>query len=129
MVFNFQHYYFILKSEELFVKECLTEKIPVLIDYIHWYIQLVYLSYNSLVELDIYETGTNSVATYQAPLQTSGLHDAVLTVVASGFLDPLNNCNGAAFGLWVALARGGTLVELPLADDRDISSIDFRQTI
>jgi len=38
MVFNFQHYYFILKSEELFVKECLTEKIPVLIDYIHWYI-------------------------------------------------------------------------------------------
>ncbi|MFN3556371.1 MAG: T9SS type A sorting domain-containing protein, partial [Bacteroidales bacterium] len=36
-----------------------------------------------------------------------------LVVVASGFLNPANNSNGAAFGLWAAKAAGGALVELP----------------
>ena len=40
--------------------------------------------------------------------------DQALTVVASGFFDPSMNSNGAAFGLHVALAAGGTLVELPV---------------
>jgi len=61
------------------------------------------------------ETGTVTVATYQAPLATLGLNGKALTVVASGFLDPANNSNGAAFGLWVALPTGGSLVQLPLA--------------
>ena len=60
------------------------------------------------------ETGTVTVAAYQAPLQTLGLSGSAITVVASGFLNPANNSNGAAFGLWVALAAGGDLVELPL---------------
>ena len=60
------------------------------------------------------ETGTTTVAAYQAPLATLGLDGAALTVVASGFLNPANNSNGAAFGLWVALPAGGNLVELPL---------------
>ncbi len=55
------------------------------------------------------------VAAYQAPLQTLGLNGAAITVLASGFLNPANNSNGAAFGLWVALPSGGPLVELPLA--------------
>ncbi|MBN2174954.1 MAG: DUF4397 domain-containing protein [Bacteroidales bacterium] len=59
------------------------------------------------------ETGMNTVAAYQAPLATLGLEGAALTVVASGFLNPANNSNGPAFGLWVALASGGDLVELP----------------
>jgi hypothetical protein len=59
------------------------------------------------------ETGSVTVATYDAPLSTLGLDGAALTVVASGFLDPLVNSNGANFGLWVALASGGNLVELP----------------
>lgn len=61
-------------------------------------------------------TADNSaiVATYGAPLQTLGLNDAAITVVASGFLDPTANSNGPAFGLWVALPSGGSLVELPL---------------
>lgn len=54
------------------------------------------------------------VATYSAPLSTLGLDGAAITVVASGFLDPANNSNGPGFGLWVALADEGPLVELPL---------------
>jgi hypothetical protein len=53
------------------------------------------------------------VAAYQAPLSTLNLNGAALTVLASGFLNPANNSNGAAFGLWVALPSGGALVELP----------------
>ncbi len=60
------------------------------------------------------ETGTVTVAAYQAPLATLGLDGAALTVVASGFLNPAVNSSGPAFGLWVALPAGGNLVELPL---------------
>ncbi len=60
------------------------------------------------------ETGENTVVSYQAPLASLGLDGAAITVVASGFLSPGNNSNGPAFGLWVALASGGDLVELPL---------------
>ena len=57
---------------------------------------------------------TAIVATYGAPLQSLGLSDAAITVLASGFLDGENNSGGPAFGLWAALASGGALVELPL---------------
>jgi len=62
------------------------------------------------------ETADNSglVTTYSAPLATLGTSDLALTVVASGFLDPAANQNGAAFGLWAALPTGGALVELPV---------------
>ncbi len=61
------------------------------------------------------ETGTQTVAAYEAPLATLGLNGAAISVVASGFLTPANNSNGPAFGLWVALADGGQLIELPSA--------------
>jgi hypothetical protein len=65
--------------------------------------------------LSINAAGTSTtVATYQAPLATLGLADEAFTVLASGFLAPSSNSNGPAFGLWVALAAGGNLVELPL---------------
>jgi hypothetical protein len=51
------------------------------------------------------------VAQFGADLSTLG--DAALTVVASGFLAPENNSDGAAFGLFVATAAGGDLLELP----------------
>ena len=61
------------------------------------------------------ETGATTVASYAAPLQTLGLGGNALVVLASGFLNPANNSNGAAFGLYVALPTGGELVKLPAA--------------
>lgn len=58
-------------------------------------------------------SGRNAVATYAAPLATLGLQNYALSVVASGFLNPGNNSNGASFGLWVALPQGGQLIPLP----------------
>lgn len=58
--------------------------------------------------------GSATVASYLAPLNTLSLTGNAITVLASGFLDPMNNSNGPAFGLWVALPSGGNLVQLPL---------------
>ena len=63
--------------------------------------------------LDI-RAGGESVVAYSAPLATLGLDGAAITVVASGFLNPANNSDGPAFGLYVALATGGELVALPV---------------
>jgi hypothetical protein len=57
--------------------------------------------------------GTPVVATYSAPLATLSLQGKAITVLASGFLDPTMNSNGPAFGLWVATAAGGALLQLP----------------
>ena len=61
------------------------------------------------------ETGTVTVASYSAPLQTLGLEGAAITVLASGFLDPSVGTDLPAFGLWVATAAGGALIPLPTA--------------
>jgi hypothetical protein len=57
---------------------------------------------------------TTSVASYDAPLASLGLEDSAIAVLASGFLDPSNNNNGAGFGLFVALPAGGELIPLTL---------------
>jgi hypothetical protein len=59
------------------------------------------------------ESGQTTVASYEAPLSTLNLMGASGVVVASGFLNPTNNSNGEAFGLFVALPSGGDLVALP----------------
>ncbi|MEZ4738654.1 MAG: DUF4397 domain-containing protein [Flavobacteriales bacterium] len=64
------------------------------------------------------------VATYSAPLATLGLDGAAITVVASGFLDPMMNSNGSSFGLWVALADGGALVPLPLITNVGLNELE-----
>jgi hypothetical protein len=64
------------------------------------------------------ETGTITLAAYQVPLETLGLDGFAISVVASGFLNPGNNSNGPAFGLWVAVAAGGNLIELPVYDPK-----------
>jgi hypothetical protein len=58
-------------------------------------------------------SGLNTVASYSAPLSTLNLQGASLVALASGFLNPANNSNGPAFGIWVALPSGGSLIELP----------------
>lgn len=57
--------------------------------------------------------GTTQVAAYSAPLSTLSLGGSAITVFASGFLDPSQNSNGPAFGLWVSTPAGGPLLELP----------------
>ncbi|MBV6406181.1 MAG: DUF4397 domain-containing protein [Flavobacteriales bacterium] len=54
------------------------------------------------------------LGSFQAPLATMGWQGEAITVVVSGFRDPAQNSNGPAFGLWVADADGGPLVELPV---------------
>jgi hypothetical protein len=74
------------------------------------YLELATLDYRLEVRD---ETGAVTVKSYEAPLATLGLQDAALTVLASGFLNPAENSNGAAFGLYVALPAGGALIPLP----------------
>lgn len=57
---------------------------------------------------------TFTLGSYNVPLATLNLQGASLVALASGFLNPLNNSNGASFGIWVALPAGGDLIELPL---------------
>ena len=59
--------------------------------------------------------GSTGVVAYGAPLATLGLEGAALVAVASGFLDPSQNSDGPAFGVYVALPTGGELVALPSA--------------
>src|SRR5690606_25122423 len=59
------------------------------------------------------ETGATTVACYSAPLASLNQGGAALIVVASGFLDPSANSNGADLGLYAALPTGGALIGLP----------------
>lgn len=78
------------------------------------------------------KTGTATVASYQAPPATLGLEGQSLSVMASGFLNPANNSDGEAFGLYVVFAAGGALVELPvftnMEEPNEISAMSFYPT-
>lgn len=91
------------------------------------YLALDPLDYN----LDITDaTGATVVASYSAPLSSLNLGGAAITVLASGFLDPTMNSGGEAFGLFVATAGGGALVELPvLTGIKDLLTTDISSTI
>ncbi|MCI5059055.1 MAG: T9SS type A sorting domain-containing protein, partial [Flavobacteriales bacterium] len=73
--------------------------------------------------------GTTTVASYDAPLATLGLDDSAIVVVASGFLDPTQNSNGPAFGLYVALPSGGSLIPLPINTSTSVSENEFSNSL
>jgi len=58
------------------------------------------------------EAGDATVATFNAPLADLGLQGQALSVVASGFLSPGDNSNGADFGLFAVLPSGGSFIPL-----------------
>jgi len=74
------------------------------------------------------QTGTTTVASFQAPIATLGYEDSALVVLASGFLNTANNNGGEPFGLWVALPGGGDLIPLPVivgVEDELAAEVDF----
>ncbi len=75
------------------------------------------------------ETGTVTVAEYEAPLAALGLDNYSITVVASGFLNPAENNNGEAFGLWVSLPGGGNLMPLSIITSLEEAILDKNSVI
>jgi hypothetical protein len=80
---------------------------------------LVYAQFDGYLELptidyllEVREQSNNLLGTFRANIESLGLQNAAITVVASGFVNPSVNNDGPGFGLWVALATGGPLVEL-----------------
>jgi len=69
------------------------------------------------------ETGNNTVATFDVPLQTLGLQGAAITVVASGFLNPSQNNDGAGFEIFVAGSAGGEMIPLPASNPSGFSDV------
>jgi hypothetical protein len=62
--------------------------------------------------VDLYVASSNAhVTTVPASLQTLGLNDSAVVVFASGFVNPSQNSNGEAFGVFAALSNG-LVVEL-----------------
>lgn len=56
--------------------------------------------------------GTQITNNFDAPLSTSSVDGLSITVLTSGFVNPGNNSNGPAYGLWMSVSTGGALIEL-----------------
>lgn len=64
--------------------------------------------------VDVYPAGADDpLLTYSAPLAALNAGDSALVVFASGFLNPAQNKNGAAFGIFAALSNGD-VIPLPV---------------
>lgn len=62
--------------------------------------------------LKLSDQAGNLLGNFDAPFATLGLQDSAITVLTSGFRNPMHNNDGPALGLWVALFSGGALIEL-----------------
>ena len=70
-------------------------------------------------------SGTTTISEYDADL--SPYIGQAITILMSGFLNPLDNNNGPEFGLWVSIASGGNLI--PLTSFTGINKIDSRNEL
>ena len=71
--------------------------------------------------LEVQQNG-NEVARFKADLQDLNLTDSAIMVFASGFLNPSDNQNGPAFGLYAVLPSGN-VVELPQIRDPKVQIV------
>ena len=99
--------------------------------------ELPYTSYGGYLDVltndYIYEVrnslDNNSIGTYSVPLDSLKLSGEALTMLASGFVDPSANSNGARFGLWAALDSGGDLIELkPIISTTDVNYVTVNES-
>lgn len=67
---------------------------------------------NYFIDIEIASTST-LLQTLNVPLSILGLNDSAVVVFASGFVNPTNNNNGAAFGVFAALSNGN-VIQIPL---------------
>lgn len=67
---------------------------------------------------------------FAAPLQTLGLADSALVVVASGFVDSTQGgLSLPGFGLWAALPTGGNLIPLPVSSGLSTEELTSAATL
>ncbi|OSZ78360.1 hypothetical protein CAP35_08890 [Chitinophagaceae bacterium IBVUCB1] len=69
--------------------------------------------------------GSVLYGTYEAQLSSPFFASQAGVVIASGFVNPGSNNNGASFGLWLALGSGGPMIELPTTTPEPISRVQF----
>lgn len=70
------------------------------------------LTADSIIALT--DANGNLIQRYNLRLSTLNLGGQAVTLLASGFINPASNSNGEDFGLWLATASGGNMIELPI---------------
>ncbi|MBS1771917.1 MAG: T9SS type A sorting domain-containing protein [Bacteroidetes bacterium] len=68
-------------------------------------------------------TGATTYKSYDLPLTTMNLDGKTITLCESGFKTPSSNSNGPAWGLYVAVADGGPMIQL-LESSTGISTVN-----
>ncbi len=73
--------------------------------------------------------GNEVLYTYSLPLSALGLQGEALSLCVAGFVNPTNNSNGPAFGLYLSGKNGGALFELPIYIPPTTSFVQFIHNI
>lgn len=68
---------------------------------------------------------STTINTYNANFGTQVLGNNACVILTSGFVNPANNNNGPAFGLWLAKDGGGPLVQLTSTTPEAIDRVQF----
>lgn len=78
----------------------------------------------------VLQPDSTPAARYSAPLQSLGLGDSAIVVLASGFVDSVKGgTNLPGFGLYAALTTGGPLVPLPVTSGLSIAAPELLNAV